>query len=85
MDEDGLYIIDDKAHEQVVPWTQVSEVGVSGGRLTVTWPNGSFAVGAREMKDGMDMIRAILQQSGQDAGSRDGFRPPTNFIPLDPM
>jgi hypothetical protein len=82
--EDGLHIIDDKAHEQIVPWAQVSEVGVNGGRLSVKWPEGSFAVGAREMEDGMDMIRAILQESGQGGDSQDGFRPPTNFIPLDP-
>jgi hypothetical protein len=82
--EDGLHITDDKAHEQIVPWPQVTEVGVSGGRLSVTWLDGSFAVGAREMEDGMDMIRAILQESGQGGDSQDGFRPPTNFIPLDP-
>jgi hypothetical protein len=82
--EDGLHIVDDRAHRQVVLWTQVSEVSVNGGRLSVTWPDGSLAVGAREMEDGMEMIRTILQQSGHGGESQNGFKPPTNFIPLDP-
>jgi hypothetical protein len=83
--DNGLHLVDDKAHEKIVPWHQISEVGVNGGRLNVTWPDGSFSVGAREMQDGMEMIRAILQGSGHGDASQDGFRPPTNFIPLDPM
>jgi hypothetical protein len=82
--DNGLHLVDDKAQEQIVSWNEISEVGVNGGRLNVTWPGGSFSVGAREMQDGMEMIRAILQKSGHGDTSQDGFRPPTNFIPLDP-
>ncbi len=85
VDEDGLHLVDDKALEKIVPWNEISEVGVNGGRLSVTWPGGSFAVGAREMQDGMEMIRTILQESGHGDTSQNGFRPPTNFIPLDPQ
>ena len=52
------------------------------GVLTVTWNGGSFAVGARELENGMDLIRAVHAARERAQGR---FAPPTNFIPLDSM
>jgi hypothetical protein len=80
--DDALILTDERSILTRIGWDEVSEIGVSGGRLTVTWNGGSFAVGARELENGMGLIRAVHAARERAQGR---FAPPTNFIPLDSM
>jgi hypothetical protein len=80
--EDGLHWRDEKDHETFVAWIDISEVGISGGRLTIEWKGGKLIVGARELEEGMDLIRAVHNARERALGR---FTPPTNFIPLDSL
>lgn len=87
--DDGLHLTDDTGQVRIVAWPQISACDVTGGRLRVLWPDGQLLVGAREVQDGMDMVRAVLQKTGgslpsDEAADEGGFKPPSNFIPLDP-
>ncbi len=48
VDDEGLHITDDRGQTQLIQWDEISDLSVAGGRLIVTWPGGTFAVGARE-------------------------------------
>ncbi len=81
VDESGLHLTDSAGKSQSVTWDEIQELGVKGGRLAVTWPGGSFAVGSREIEDGMTLVRLVMNR-GQDE------KPPrakSNFIPLEPL
>ena len=81
VDAAGLHLTDSASKSQSISWDEIEEIGVKGGRLAVTWPNGSFAVGSREIEDGMTLVRLVMNR-GQDE------KPPrakSNFIPLEPM
>jgi hypothetical protein len=79
VDREGLHLTDEKGQSQFVPWDEVEELGVAGGRLKVVWKNGSLIVGAREVEDGMTMVQLVMNK-GQDEPKQ-----PTNFIPLNPL
>ena len=84
VDDDGLHLVDENAREQKIAWSEISQADVSGGKLRVTWPDGVLEVGAREVQDGMEMVREVLQKCGAASEAATGFKPPTSFIPLDP-
>ena len=77
LDDTGLHLTDANGNLQTVPWTEISDVGTSGGRLQIHWQNGNFIVGAREVENGMELTREILRRVGKPDK-------PSNFIPLDP-
>ena len=81
-DEEGLRITDDRGHEQLVAWDAISEIGMSGGRLSIVWPGSSLKVGTREIENGMELVRGLMQH--REGRSTNGSAPPSNFIPLDP-
>jgi hypothetical protein len=81
LDDEGLHLTDDKGRTQVVPWTTITAVDVSGGRMMVSWPEGSFAVGARELENGMALVREVTKRRSHD---NDNPLSPSNFIPLEP-
>lgn len=85
IDDDGLHIINPAGATQVVAWADITHLEVIGGRLTVEWPEGQVSVGARELEDGMTLVREVMDRYNQATGQGDGaFKPPSNFIPLDP-
>ena len=79
VDEEGLHLTDDAGKSRLVRWDEVQELGVKGGRLQVKWPGGTLVVGAREVQDGMTMVRLVMNH-----GKDDEPRQRTSFIPLDP-
>jgi len=84
VDDAGLHITDDRGRTQSIAWSEISDLKVVGGRLTVTWPGGQFAVGARELEDGMTLMNQVMKYRGGDP-ERDSLPPPpSNFIPLSP-
>lgn len=81
VDAEGLHLTDNAGKSRLVRWDEIQKMDVKGGRLAVTWPGGSFAVGSREIEDGMDLVKLVMNR-GQDE------KPPrakSNFIPLEPM
>lgn len=79
VDKDGLHITGADGKSQFVSWEKMEEPQIKGGRLYVRWENGSLLVGAREIEDGMTLVRLVMNK-GQDEPPK-----PTNFIPLQPM
>ena len=79
VDKTGLHLTDENAKTQFVSWEEMDEPTMKGGRLYVRWKHGSLLVGAREVEDGMTLVRLVMNK-GQD-------EPPkrSNFIPLEPM
>lgn len=89
LDEDELRITDRNGHTQAIPIKEIEKCDVRGGRLVVIYQGHRvLEVGARELFDGMTLVQELLAKwSGKDSGSdssQNGFKPPTNFIPLDP-
>ncbi len=78
--DDGLHLSDEKGRGVVVPYDDLT-FGVAGGRMALSWPGGQLEVGAREIEDGMDLMRAIGDKKNGSASG--GWTPPSNFIPLD--
>lgn len=78
--DDGLHLSDEQGRAVVVPYDDLT-FGVAGGRMALSWPDGKLEVGAREIEDGMDLLRALGAK--KDGGANQGFTPPSNFIPLD--
>jgi hypothetical protein len=85
IDDDGLHITNPAGATQVVAWSEITHLEVIGGRLTVQWDGGQVSVGARELEDGMTLVREVMERYNKATGQGDAsFKPPTNFIPLDP-
>lgn len=83
VDEDGLQLTDSTGNTSVVPWDEIEDYNVIGGRLTLSWKAGQFAVGTREIENGMTLIREVQRFRQQhDPTTQNGF--PSNFIPLEP-
>lgn len=83
VDGEGLHLVDAKGQSQTVTWEAITECGVQGGRLAVQWnggQGGQLVVGAREIEDGMSLVREVMQQRQGDVVSPT----PSNFIPLSP-
>lgn len=78
---DRLEIVNPDGSRQVSAWTEITEIDVQGGRLRVKWPGGEFAVGAREVDNGMQLTQEILRRY-QQSRPRPGGVP--LFIPLEP-
>jgi hypothetical protein len=78
---DKLEIVQPDGTRQIAPWTEITEIDVQGGRLRVKWPGGEFAVGAREVDNGMQLTQEILRRYQQNR-PRPGGVP--LFIPLEP-
>jgi len=74
--DDGLHLTDENENAQIVAWNDLN-VDISGGRLSLSWPDGKLVVGARELENGMDLVRAVSQHCAHPDK-------PTNFIPLEP-
>lgn len=82
VDAIGLHLTDATGNTQVVAWQEITECGVQGGRLVVSWMGGQLAVGAREVEDGMTLVQQVLQKwQGEDTAPHPT---PSNFIPLTP-
>lgn len=79
VDEKGLYLTDARGQTQTLAWENLQDIGVKGGRLNVKWENGSFAVGSREIEDGMTLVRLVMQRGKEEPPRK------TNFIPLEPL
>jgi hypothetical protein len=79
VDETGLHLTDDTGQTRALAWDEIQDIGVKGGRLNVKWNGGTFAVGSREIEDGMTLVRLVMQR-GQDEPPRK-----SNFIPLEPL
>ena len=90
LDENELRITDRSGHTQAIPIKDIEKCDVRGGRLIVFYQgNRVLEVGARELYDGMTLVQELLAKwSGKDSSgsdsSQNGFKPPSNFIPLDP-
>jgi hypothetical protein len=82
IDDEGLHVTNEKGQTQHITWTEITEVGVAGGRMIVTWTGGTFEVGARELQDGMALVREVTKR--QSRGNDNSPLPPSNFIPLEP-
>lgn len=78
--DDGLHLSDEKGRSVVVPYDDLT-FGVVGGRMALSWTGGKLEVGAREIEDGMDLMRVLSEK--KNGPPRPGFTPPSNFIPLD--
>jgi MFS family permease len=78
VDESGLHLTDEKGGVQSLSWSEIQTLDVRGGRLFVAWEGGNFSVGAREIEDGMTLVRLVMNK-GRDDKPRGG-----NFIPLSP-
>ena len=78
VDTNGLHLTNSDGKTQSWKWDEIQEMDVKGGRLHLTHPDGTFAVGSREIEDGMTLVRLVMNK-GQDEAPRGG-----NFIPLDP-
>lgn len=90
LDEDELRITDRSGQTQTISIKDIEKCDVRGGRLVVIYQGHQvLEVGARELFDGMTLVQELLAKwsgkgsSGNDS-SQNGFKPPTNFIPLDP-
>ena len=79
VNENGLNLTDAGGKTQTLTWNEIEDVSVTGGRLKIQWATGAFVVGAREIEDGMTLVRLVMHK-GQDEPPK-----PTNFIPLLPM
>lgn len=80
MDGDGLHLVAASGGSQTVKWDDITECGVQGGRLAVKWDGGQLVVGAREIEDGMTLVREVMQKRQGETLSPT----PSNFIPLNP-
>jgi len=80
---DGLHITDAKAQSTIIKWQDISECQVIGGRLRVEWPDGKISIGAREIQDGMTLVRRVTKMWAEHTRG-DKPSPPSNFIPLSP-
>jgi hypothetical protein len=82
IDEDGVLLTDARGHTQRVLWREITVLEVRGGRLHVAWSDGELTVGAREVENGMALVREITRRyQRRDDG---GQTTPSNFIPLEP-
>lgn len=85
VDDDGFHITNPAGATQTVAWADISHVEVVGGRLTVEWSEGRVSVGARELEEGMALVREVMSRYNQATGKGEvPDRPPSNFIPLEP-
>lgn len=79
VDENGLHLTGDRGQTKTLKWDEIQDIGVKGGRLNVKWAEGNFAVGSREIEDGMTLVRLVMQRGKEETPRK------TNFIPLEPM
>jgi hypothetical protein len=85
LDDDSLHITNERGQTLVLPFTQIENCQVLGGRLLVTSGGKRvLEVGARELEDGMTLVQNLLALWSGKSASQNGFAPPSNFIPLDP-
>jgi hypothetical protein len=82
MDDAGLHITDPSGRSRDVPWESITDVRVVGGRLMVQWADGSLVVGAREIENGMELVRKVVKR--HESGAFEQPRAFTSFIPLEP-
>ena len=82
-DADGLHITDAKGQTTSIKWQDITECHVTGGRLKVEWAGGKISIGAREIQDGMALVRQVTKMWSEHTQG-DGPPPPSNFIPLSP-
>jgi hypothetical protein len=85
VDDDGLHITDPRGVTQTVAWGDITHLETVGGRMTVEWSGGKVSVGAREIEDGMTLVREVMGRYNEATGQgKLPDRPPSNFIPLEP-
>jgi len=78
--DEAVLLTDARGQTQRILWNEIEKLEVRGGRLTISWDGGEIALGAREIENGMELVREITQRhSGKKTWS-----PPSNFIPLEP-
>jgi len=74
-DENLLLVVDWHGVESQIPWKEVTNCEVKGGRLSVQWKSGKLLVGARELENGMEFIQHVAKKVHGDKST---------FIPLTP-
>lgn len=85
VDDEGLRVTSPEGQTQSVQWQDVIDCRVVNGRLTVVWPSGQLAIGAREMQNGMELVQEVTRQwTRHTRGEADSAPVATNFIPLLP-
>ena len=88
VDDDGLHITDSAGQTQLIKWQDITKCHVINSRLTVEWEKGQIAIGAREMQDGMTLVREVTSRWARHTKGEDvsDHQPPapSNFIPLMP-
>lgn len=84
LDETELRITNRKGETRTVVIKEIEKCEVRGGRLVVVHQgNRVLEVGARELFDGMKLVEELLKKWSGDKTTNE-FKPPTNFIPLEP-
>lgn len=84
LDDNELRITNRKGQMQTIPIAEIESCETRGGRLVVVHKgNRALEVGARELFDGMKLVEELVLKWSGDK-SKNGFQPPTNFIPLEP-
>lgn len=85
VEKDGFKTTDAQGNTETVGWDQIESSEVSSGRLLVKWPGGELRFGAREVENGMELIRLIVARGKSTSSqSTSGDGGGSNFIPLDP-
>ena len=83
LDDEALHVTDSTGATQVVKWTAITRYDVVGGRMTLEWPGGKLAVGARELENGLTLVREVQRlRTASTLGPAPNGR--SNFIPLEP-
>lgn len=82
--DEGLSITDARGQTQSVKWQDVVDCRVVYSRLTIVWPGGQIAIGAREMQDGMVLVQEVTRQWIKHTRGEDEPPAVSNFIPLTP-
>jgi hypothetical protein len=85
----GFSFTNPKNQTQFVAWQQIETLEVRGGRLYLAWrdeknQNYELQFGAREIENGMELIRLIAARGASTPAPGENFTPPSNFIPLKP-
>lgn len=76
--DDGFEMTDAQGNTETIAWEQIESSEVSSGRLLIKWQGGELKFGAREVENGMELIRLLAAQGKSTSGSGT-----SNFIPLD--
>ncbi len=80
--DDGLHLTDDAGRTRIVAWPQISACDVTRRAIARAVARRPTACRAREVQDGMTLVREVLQKTGGslpsgEAAGRRRIRPPS--------